>query len=92
MDGFRIVQISDIHVGPTVGKDFVDRLVDMVNHINGDLIIISGDLIEGDLETYIPIMEPLGNLRAPHGVYYVTGNHEYIRSEIYRKFPFFSLI
>lgn len=77
-DGFTIVQITDVHVGPTIGRDFIQALVARVNALSPDLVAITGDLVDGDVETLGPLLNPLRDLRAPHGVYFVTGNHEFI--------------
>lgn len=76
-DGFRIVQISDIHVGPTIGRPFIEGLVNRVNELGADLVAITGDLVDGSVATLRKHTEPLAELRAPHGAYFVTGNHEY---------------
>jgi predicted MPP superfamily phosphohydrolase len=77
MDGFTIAQLSDIHVGLTVTRGFVEELVARTNAIEPDLIAITGDLVDGDVATLAHAVAPLGELRARHGVYFVTGNHEY---------------
>lgn len=77
-DGFTIVQLTDIHVGPTIGREYLAALVARVNALRPDLIAITGDLVDGDVPTLGPLLEPLRGLRAPHGVFFVTGNHEYI--------------
>lgn len=77
-DGFTIVQLTDIHVGPTIGRAFIEALVARVNALSPDLVAITGDLVDGDVATLGPLLEPLRGLRARHGVYFVTGNHEYI--------------
>lgn len=76
-DGFQIAQLSDIHVGPTIGRSFIERMVDTTNRLQADLIAITGDLVDGSVAQLRHHTEPLGDLRAPHGVYFVTGNHEY---------------
>ena len=76
-DGFRIVQLTDIHVGPTIGRTFIDEIVARTNALAPDLIAITGDLVDGTVSQLAPAIEPLARLRAPHGVYFVTGNHEY---------------
>jgi predicted MPP superfamily phosphohydrolase len=76
--GFTIVQLTDVHVGPTIGRDFIEALVARVNALSPDLVAITGDLVDGSVATLGPLLEPLRNLRAPHGVFFVTGNHEYI--------------
>ena len=75
--GFTIAQISDVHVGPTIKRDFLGGIVDVVNSLGVDLVAITGDLVDGSVEQLGVHVEPLSRLRARHGVYFVTGNHEY---------------
>ena len=75
--GFRIVQLTDIHVGPTIGKDFIDQLVARTNALAPDVVAITGDLVDGSVASLGKFLEPLRDLKARHGVYFVTGNHEY---------------
>ena len=77
LDGFTIVQLSDLHVGLTIDRAFVQRVVDRTNALSPDLIALTGDLIDGTVEDLRDDVAPLGELRAKHGVYAVTGNHEY---------------
>lgn len=77
LDGFTIVQISDIHVGPTIKKRYVQAIVDAVNELLPDMIAITGDVVDGSVEHLAAQASPLARLRAPYGVYLVTGNHEY---------------
>jgi len=77
MAGFRIVQLSDLHVGPTIGDTFVEEVVRQVNALNPDLIAITGDLTDGSVAHLGDMVAPLKDLRAKHGVYFTTGNHEY---------------
>lgn len=81
LHGFSIVQISDLHVGPTIKDDFVARIVSRVNRLEADVIVITGDLVDGSVEELSAHTAPLGNLAARHGVYFVTGNHEYYSGE-----------
>ncbi len=74
---FRIVQLTDIHVGPTIGRNFIESLVTRTNALQPDLIAITGDLVDGSVAELGRLVAPLGQLRARHGVYFVTGNHEY---------------
>jgi len=76
-DGFRIVQLSDIHVGPTLGKDFVSKIVETANSLEPDLIAITGDLVDGTVENLGRHTAPLVNLKSEFGSFFVTGNHEY---------------
>ena len=75
--GLRIVQLSDVHVGPTIGKEFLEAVVARVNALEPDVIAITGDLVDGSVADLRELVAPLGDLRAKHGVYFVTGNHEY---------------
>ncbi len=75
--GYAIVQLTDMHVGPTIGRDFVERVVREANALAPDMIVITGDLVDGSVEQLGELVEPLRELRAPDGVFFVTGNHEY---------------
>jgi predicted MPP superfamily phosphohydrolase len=75
--GTRIVQITDVHVGPTIGKGFIDDVVARVNSLKPDAVVITGDLVDGSVEELKEHVAPLAKLEAKHGVYFVTGNHEY---------------
>jgi predicted MPP superfamily phosphohydrolase len=75
--GFRIAVVSDIHLGPVLGRGFAQRVVDTINSTQPDLIAIVGDLVDGSVEDLAPAVAPLAGLRARHGTYFVTGNHEY---------------
>lgn len=75
--GYRIVQITDLHVGPTIGRAFVQEVVERANALGPQLIAITGDLIDGSLDQLGELVAPLKELRARDGVYFVTGNHEY---------------
>jgi predicted MPP superfamily phosphohydrolase/uncharacterized membrane protein len=77
LDGFTIAQITDLHVGNTIGRSFVEAVVATVNRSNPDLIVITGDLVDGEVEFLEPEVAPLADLSARHGVFFVTGNHEY---------------
>ncbi|MFB6619289.1 metallophosphoesterase, partial [Streptomyces sp. NPDC056367] len=75
--GFRIAVVSDVHLGPILGRAHTQRIVDTVNRTQPDLIAIVGDLVDGDVHDLGPAAEPLRRLAARHGSYFVTGNHEY---------------
>ncbi|MDI2129605.1 metallophosphoesterase [Yinghuangia seranimata] len=75
--GFRIAVVSDIHLGPILGRGHAQRVVDAVNSTNPDLITIVGDLVDGDVDDLGPAAAPLRELTARHGAFFVTGNHEY---------------
>ncbi|MGS2589892.1 metallophosphoesterase [Streptomyces hebeiensis] len=75
--GFRIAVVSDIHLGPTLGRAHTLRIVDTINSARPDLIAVVGDMVDGTVEDLGPAAEPLAGLEAPHGAFFVTGNHEY---------------
>nr|HEX4315182.1 metallophosphoesterase [Kofleriaceae bacterium] len=77
LDGFTIVQLSDLHVGMTIGRDFVERVVSRANALSPDLILLTGDLVDGPVADLADDVAPLAQLHAPHGVFATTGNHEY---------------
>ncbi|MCC6873199.1 MAG: metallophosphoesterase [Sandaracinaceae bacterium] len=77
LHGLRIIQLTDIHVGPTIGRDFVQELVRKTNALRPDVVAITGDLVDGSVAELGAFVEPLRDLRARHGVFFVTGNHEY---------------
>ncbi|MDP9012706.1 MAG: metallophosphoesterase [Pseudomonadota bacterium] len=81
LQGFSIAQISDLHVGPTIKRAFVQRIVARVNVLKADLIAITGDLVDGSVSDLSQHTAPLAGLEARHGVYFVTGNHEYYSGE-----------
>ncbi|MFL6144145.1 MAG: metallophosphoesterase [Labedaea sp.] len=75
--GFRIAVVSDIHVGALLGRKHTERIVAMINETEPDLIAIVGDLVDGSVDALGHAVEPLRDLVAPHGSFFVTGNHEY---------------
>jgi predicted MPP superfamily phosphohydrolase len=76
-EGFRIVQITDIHAGLTVKRDWIESIAQQVDSLTPDLIALTGDLADGSVTALRHHVEPLAALRAPHGKFFVTGNHEY---------------
>ena len=77
LDGFTIVQLTDLHAGLTIDRDFVQRVVDRANALAPDLIALTGDLVDGPVADLREDIAPLAQLRAKHGVFAITGNHEY---------------
>lgn len=77
LEGFRIAQLSDVHVGPTIRGDFVRALVERINALGVDLVAITGDLVDGTVSKLTDDVAPLGDLKSRHGTYFCTGNHEY---------------
>ena len=75
--GFTLVQISDIHVGPTIRRPYLRRIVDRVNALEADLVAVTGDLVDGRVSELAAHVAPLADLRSRHGTFFVTGNHEY---------------
>ncbi|WP_405724062.1 metallophosphoesterase [Streptomyces sp. NBC_01537] len=76
-DGYRIAVVSDIHLGPILGRAHTQRIVDTINGARPDLVAIVGDLVDGSVADLGPAAEPLAQLSARDGSYFVTGNHEY---------------
>ena len=76
-EGYTIAQLTDVHIGPILGEQFAARVVERVNALAADLIVITGDLVDGHLDELRRHIEPLRGLSARDGVYAVTGNHEY---------------
>ena len=76
LHGFRIVQITDIHVGPTIRRGYMQRIVEKVNALQADLVAITGDVVDGDVPTLRAHVAPLQQLQAREGVALVLGNHE----------------
>jgi predicted MPP superfamily phosphohydrolase len=77
LDGYTIVQLTDLHVGLTIDREFVQRVVDISNGLSPDLVALTGDFVDGKVADLRDEIAPLANLRARRGVYAVTGNHEY---------------
>ncbi|HET9932041.1 MAG TPA: metallophosphoesterase [Polyangiaceae bacterium] len=77
LDGTTIVQLSDVHIGPTLRREFLEEVVRQANALNPDVIAITGDLVDGSVADLREHVAPLRELRARHGVFFVTGNHEY---------------
>jgi predicted MPP superfamily phosphohydrolase len=76
-NGFKIVQISDLHVGPTIGLEYTQNVVNIANSLKADLIALTGDFVDGTVEDLSADLAPISQLHAPEGVFFVTGNHEY---------------
>lgn len=75
-DGLVLVEVSDLHLGTLIGDDWLGRLVDRVDAMNPDLVVVAGDLVDGNVDRVEPFLPELKRLRAPLGVFAVTGNHE----------------
>jgi predicted MPP superfamily phosphohydrolase len=77
LQGFRIVQITDIHAGLTVTRPFVEMVVEMANAQMGDIVAFTGDLVDGTVDQLREHVAPMKNLEGRYGRYFITGNHEY---------------
>ncbi|WP_433546064.1 metallophosphoesterase [Streptomyces sp. CA-294286] len=75
--GYRIAVVSDVHLGPILGRAHTQRIVDAVNSTQPDLVAVVGDLVDGSVEDLGRAAEPLAGLRSRDGNFFVTGNHEY---------------
>ncbi|MCI3239588.1 MULTISPECIES: metallophosphoesterase [Streptomyces] len=73
--GYRIAVVSDIHLGPILGRSFTQKVVDTINSTRPDIVAVVGDLVDGSVRDLGPAAAPLTRLEAPS--YFVTGNHEY---------------
>ncbi|WP_435869549.1 metallophosphoesterase [Actinoplanes xinjiangensis] len=77
MDGTRLAVVSDIHIGPLTGVNHAQRIVQVINSVNADLVCIVGDLVDGSVAELGRFAAPLGGIESRHGAFFVTGNHEY---------------
>ncbi len=77
LHGFSIAQVSDVHVGAQIRSSYVEKIVDAVNDLHADLIALTGDFVDGPVQELSAHTAPLARLRATHGAFFVTGNHEY---------------
>lgn len=77
LEGFRIVQVSDLHIGSHIHRNYVDKVVAQCNALNADIIVLTGDIVDGSLNHHKNDIEALSNLKSKDGVFYVTGNHEF---------------
>ena len=77
LQGFKIAQISDMHVGPTIKRPAMKYVVAKINQLQVDVVAITGDLVDGNVYELSRHVAPLAGLRSSHGTFFVTGNHEY---------------
>lgn len=77
LDGYTIAQLSDLHIGRTIGRSYVADVVRQINALSPDLIAITGDLVDGSPQRLGDAVAPVAELRARHGVFFVTGNHDH---------------
>ncbi len=76
LNGLKIAQLSDMHLGTGPKTAQIGKMIDRALSFSPDLIVLTGDIIDGNIRELTPELEQLGRLKAPHGVYYVLGNHE----------------
>jgi uncharacterized protein len=77
LEGLRIAQLTDVHVGPTIDGAWLQKVVDRVNDLDAELVAITGDLVDGSVQALVPHVAPLAGLKSRQGTFFVTGNHEY---------------
>jgi len=77
LDGITLAQLTDLHVGPTIGHRDLADIVKRTNDLKPDVVAITGDLVDGRVDELREAVAPLGDLKAKYGVFFVTGNHEY---------------
>ena len=77
LDGFRLVQLTDLHASRLLEAPWIAAVVEKTNALDADLIVISGDLVDGTVTARAADVAPLTQLRAKHGVHAIAGNHEY---------------
>ncbi len=76
-DGLRIVQLSDLHVGPLLGERFARHVAAVTRGLRPDLLVVTGDVVDGSVGALAPLLAPLAHLEARFGTWFVTGNHEF---------------
>ena len=76
-EALNIVQISDVHIGKSLGKEFLDSIVQSINGLDADIVVITGDLVDLPANQIEDKLDPLKDIKSKYGVYFVSGNHEY---------------
>jgi len=77
LQDFRIIQLSDLHLGPTIKGAYLQAIVERCNSLDADMVVITGDLVDGFTYELSNDVTPLQQLRSRYGTFFVTGNHEY---------------
>ena len=76
-ENFSIAQISDLHVGPTIKRPYLEHVLEKISRLNPDLIAVTGDLVDGSVKYLKSELQPLKDMTPSYGTFFVTGNHEY---------------
>jgi uncharacterized protein len=76
-EGLRIIQVSDLHVGPTIGRKYTQKVVSIVNRLKPDIVALTGDFVDGHVAQLRSEIQPIQTLQSKFGTFFVTGNHEY---------------
>ncbi|KAJ8335562.1 hypothetical protein SKAU_G00389040 [Synaphobranchus kaupii] len=90
LDYLKVVLLSDIHLGPTVGRSRLELIVSMVNNLDADVVVIAGDLTDSQVSRLLTASEPLRHMKSRLGSYFVTGNHDYYTVDVERWFSHLS--
>ena len=77
LEGFTIIQLTDLHIGPLLKQDWLQNVVKKTNSLDADLIVLTGDMVDGLPSQRLSAIKPLADLKAKYGVYGIAGNHEY---------------
>jgi uncharacterized protein len=77
LNNLKIAQLSDLHIGPTIRRSYIEKVVKRTNATHPDIIVVTGDLADAKAKSITNELAPLGDLMSRLGTYYVTGNHEY---------------
>ena len=79
---FSIVQISDLHIGGLIDREFVKHSVEKINSLKADVVVITGDLIDTKIASVKETVMELTNIQSKYGIYYILGNHEYFHDPL----------
>ena len=82
LDGLSIVQLTDLHVSSVIRRQFVEEMVRRTNALKPDLVAITGDLVDGDVDQLAEAVAPLRDLKSRYGTFFVTGNHDYYSGDV----------
>jgi predicted MPP superfamily phosphohydrolase len=77
LNNFKIAQLSDLHIGTMIREKYIERVVRRTNAVTPDIVLITGDIADAKANDITAALQPLAELTAPRGKFYVTGNHEY---------------